>query len=161
VLKRLISAWNWQFPILARSHAVSRLGDHVRMLFDLRPARLIKETLVSCQREFKASRFGSVKQLAVRQFVPASFECCFYNMMREPVSEWNGSALVEENPHLRSLATRNFGKALLRTFEHCFNLVTFHARKPLEEVLDAGSSFKVFEERSDRHRTTPGRARRR
>jgi hypothetical protein len=76
-------------------------------------------------------------------------------MTRQGISEWDGSALVEENPHLASLPARNFGKALPCVFQDGFNLPTFHARKPLEEVPDTRPRFEILEERLNRYPRTP------
>ena len=69
------------------------------------------------------------------------------------VSEWYWSSLIEKDSHVRgrSVLSSDFSEALLGMLENCDDLPWSHAGKPLQKLIDGGTRFQIFEERSHGH----------
>src|SRR6266404_2308031 len=66
------------------------------------------------------------------------------------VSEWYWSSLIEKDSHRdgRAVLSSDFSEALLGVLKNGDDLLWSYARKPLQELIDGGTRFQVFEKRS-------------
>ena len=73
------------------------------------------------------------------------------------ISEGRWSSLIEEDSHFdgRSVPGLDFSEALLGMSEHPSDLLSRHAGKPLQELINGGACFQVFEECPNGHASSP------
>ena len=101
---------------------------------------------ICCDENRERVALGSVKQFAVLQLRPTAFVCSGYFVRHEGLPQRDRSALVKQYSHL----SRGQG-ASRGMFQNGANLVERDTRKPLHELRDQRTVFKVLEQRCDRH----------
>ena len=90
---------------------------------------LVPEARVGRNQECKAFALSRVQQLAVLQRRPAALIGSGDFVLRQPIPQWNGSTLVEQDAHLRGSQGAPCGVLEDRSY-----LCEGDARKPLDEL---------------------------
>ena len=91
--------------------------------------------------------FRRSQQFAVAERIPTKVFGLFDCVLLEERPERSWRAVVKDNEHLS--ASRSF-KTACSKIQDCCDLFPRQV-EPFHNVLDAGSCFEIFEDRSDRH----------
>ena len=107
---------------------------------------LVFEIGVRGDQDFEGLAFRGVEKLAVLEGGPNKLVRGFNRVTRQQVSQWRGSALIEQDAHLRD----DKGTAC-RMLQHGARLLEGNAREELSELPDRHPVFEVLEESCHRH----------
>ena len=84
--------------------------------------------------------FGRVEQVAVRQRIPASLECCGNVVRGQQLSQRDRGTLIEENSH--SGGGQGASSSVL---QDCSDLFERDPGEPFHEVRDERAIFEILE----------------
>src|SRR5258707_7987679 len=144
----LCSAHSRHDPInIPLHHRPSHIAQNHNRNDTLREILLITDVLVGCQKYFKSRLFRCSQQFAVAERIPTKIFGLFDCVLLEERPERSWRAVVKENEHLS--VSRSF-KTACSKIQDCCDLFPCQV-EPFHNVLDAGSCFEIFEDRSDRH----------
>jgi hypothetical protein len=107
---------------------------------------LVSQIRVGRYQSGEAIGLGSVKQSAVLQPRPSEFVCGSNLVLRQEVTQWNRSTLIEENAHLRG------GECTSRSMlQYSANLFNGDTREPLHKLRYECTVLKILEQGSHRN----------
>jgi len=101
----------------------------------------------------KTGRLGFRDQLAVRELRPTSFVSSLNLMSNQCIAKRRGSILIQQNSHLRSRGFR-CGQTACGVFQNSGDLISPHARKPVQKFIDCSPALEICEESGHRHTRT-------